>query len=170
MLSFEDCRPLHNSGKQQTACGKLVAIESSAVNEIMAIRCVMSRHNKWSGIMFAIRILPKSERGPEGERLGEITIGDFTERFVCYVPESAELEWKVQLQSLLDGEEVVALVHDLHFAWVVYREGMRCFVQQRLSLDSQFKNLLPRVTVTEDGRRVSEWSTTIEAIRRFVHA
>jgi hypothetical protein len=52
----------------------------------------------------------------------------------------------------------------------VYREGNLCFVQQRLSLDGRFDDLLPRQTKTEDGERVSEWSTTLEAIRQFVHA
>ncbi len=118
--------------------------------------------------MFSIRRI--AERGPEGEQLGEITIGDFTEKFACAPPPSEELGWKMQLQALLRGEPAVALVHDPRFAWVVYREGNRCFIQQRFFADSDFHNLLPRRTETEDGHKISEWSTTIEDIRSYVQA
>ena len=120
--------------------------------------------------MFAIRLLPASEHGPEGEALGEIAVGTFTERFACYVPGSPEPEWRSKLQALLDGEPVAALVHDPRFAWVIYREGDCCFVQQRFSVDGRFDDLLPRQTKTEEGERISEWSTTLDAIRRFVQA
>lgn len=118
--------------------------------------------------MFSIHKLPSTVRGPGGEEQGEITVGDFVERF-AYVASTAS-EWKAELQRLIDGALVVALVHDPRFAWVVYREGDRCFVQQRFSLDGQFLDLLPRETVTEDGDPISEWVTTLEEIRHFVHA
>ena len=120
--------------------------------------------------MFAIRVLSPSERGPEGEVLGEITVGDFVERFACYVSGPVEFGWRSQLQGLLDGAPVVALVHDPRFAWVVYRESDLCFVQQRFSLDGHFDGLLPRQTKTEEGERISEWSTTLEAVRQFIQA
>ena len=120
--------------------------------------------------MFSIRLLPESERGLEGETLGEITVGDFTERFAYFGSASPELDWKALLQALLDGQPAVVLVHDPRFAWVVYREGDLCFVQQQLSLDGQFNDLLSRQTTTEDGERISEWRTTLHAIRQFVQA
>ena len=42
------------------------------------------------------------------------------------------------------------------------------FRQQRLSLDGRFDDLLPRKTKTEEGERINEWSTTLEAIRQFL--
>jgi len=76
----------------------------------------------------------------------------------------------MRLQELLNGSSVVALIHDPRFAWLVYREGSHCFIQQRLSLDGRFDDLLPRRTQTKDGERISEWATSIEDIRRFEQA
>ena len=50
----------------------------------------------------------------------------------------------------------------------LYREGDHCFVQQRLALDGQFNNLLPRRTETENGEKISEWATGVDDIRRFL--
>jgi hypothetical protein len=68
----------------------------------------------------------------------------------------------------LTGKPAVALVHDPRSAWVIYRENDLCFVQQKLSLDGRFSDLQPRETTTEDGEEISEWPTTIEAIRQFL--
>ena len=120
--------------------------------------------------MFAIRMLPESQSGPDGEPLGEITIGDFTERFACYPADSREARWREQLQALVDGNPLALLVHDPRFAWVVYREGDICFVQQQFSRDGTFNDLGPRTTVTEDGDPVSEWKTSVADIRRYLQA
>jgi hypothetical protein len=124
--------------------------------------------------MFAIRLLPESERGPSGERLGEITLGTFHERFACSSAKASiiplESQWRDALQALIGGSPVVALQHDSRFAWVVYREGKDCYVQQKLSLHGNFDDLLPRETVSSDGDRISEWRTTLAAIERFVGA
>lgn len=117
--------------------------------------------------MFSIRKLPSTERGSNGEELGEITVGDFVERFAFW-PSKAP-DWTAELQRLIDGAPVIVLVHDTRSAWIIYREGDACFVQQRLSVSGRFGGLLPRRTKTEDGDSISEWSTTIEEIMRFVH-
>lgn len=121
--------------------------------------------------MFAIRILPPSERGPEGERLGEITIGAFTERFACAAIKSVEeleADWRCELHSLLAGEPQIAMVHDPRFAWIVYRVGNDCYVQQHLSIAESFKPIPNRCTVNEDGERISEWNTSIAEIEKFL--
>ena len=118
--------------------------------------------------MFAIRILPTSLPEPDGPPLGEITVGDFTERFVCYPADSREAKWREQLQALVGGKPVALLVHDPRFAWVMFREAEVCFVQQKFSRDGTFTDLGARTTVTEDGHPVSEWKTTIAEIRRFL--
>ena len=118
--------------------------------------------------MFSIRILPPEASEPDGPPLGEITIGDFTESFACYPADSREAKWREQLQALVDGKAVALLVHDPRFAWVLFREGDVCFVQQKLSLDGTFTDIGGRTLVTEDGDPVSEWSTSVSDIRAFL--
>lgn len=124
--------------------------------------------------MFDIRVLPVTQLGPDGERLGEITVGEFTERFACHghakpVDEFENL-WRHELLGLIDGESAVALVHDPRFAWIVYRVGLRCYVQQKLSPTGAFADLEPRRTHTEDGERISEWATSLVEIQRYLAA
>jgi hypothetical protein len=122
--------------------------------------------------MFSIRVLPPSESDVDGQRLGEIIIGEFSERFICCPIERTvdEMEgfWRTQLEQLLLGEPAVALVHDPRFAWVIYREGERCYVRQRLAVGGNFQTIGPRHTTTKDGYPISEWATDISAIREFM--
>jgi hypothetical protein len=124
--------------------------------------------------MFDIRVLPASQLGPDGQRLGEITIGDFIEQFVCHrhsIPvDEFEVLWRHELRRLISGERAVALIYDPRFAWIVYRIGMRCFVQEKLSLSGEFTDLEPRQTHSEVGEPISEWDTTLAEIRRYVGA
>jgi len=122
--------------------------------------------------MFEIRVLPPSQLGPDGQRLGTITIGDFTEMFACHWGESIdemESRWRDELRKLLVGKSAVGLIHDPRFAWIIYREGDSCFVQQRLAINGQFFPVAPRRTCNEDGHRISEWTTNVEEIERFLN-
>jgi hypothetical protein len=122
--------------------------------------------------MFAIRLLPPTQVGLDGQRIGEIVVGDLHETFACHSDDFAGLEdgWRERLQALIEGEPAVVLRHDPWFAWIVYRQGADCYVQQRLSVDGSFADLLPRVATTQDGDTVSEWATSLAAIRQFVNA
>jgi hypothetical protein len=122
--------------------------------------------------MFAIRLLPPTQVGLDGQRRGEIVVGDFRETFACHSDDFAGLEdgWRERLRALVEGESAVTLRHDPRFAWIVYREGAACYVQQRLSVDGSFANVLPRVTMTEDGDAVSEWATSLAAVEQFLNA
>ena len=122
--------------------------------------------------MFAIRLLPATQVGLDGERLGEIVVGDFRETFACRSDDFAGLEdhWRERLRAFVEGEQAVILRHDPRLAWVAYSEGVNCYVQQRLLIDGGFADLLPRVATTEDGDRVSEWTTSFAAIRQFLDA
>jgi hypothetical protein len=115
--------------------------------------------------MFEIAVLPSSERGEDGQRLGRITIGDFSERFGCYGSAAQigrmDSTWRARLQAIVDGALVVALIHDPRFAWVVFRDGESCFVQQVGSPNGKFG--APR-----RHRGASEWETTVAAIRGFL--
>ena len=136
------------------------------------------------GMTFSIQLVPL-ELGPDYERLGVITIGDFTERFACrpvFVRSSlaqVERQWRTELKSLLAGEPAVVLAHDPRFAWVFYRDGQVCHIQQRFFLDgvpvgsnlhTDRDRVPPRCVVTDDGERVSEWSTSMEAIEQFLNS
>ncbi len=123
--------------------------------------------------MFSIRVLPPEESDIDGVRLGEIIIGDFTEQFACYTilepVDRLDNLWRMELHKLIDGAASVALVHDPRFAWIIYREGGHCFIQQALSLNGDFgKRLATRVTLTEEGYTVSEWQTNISTIAQFI--
>jgi hypothetical protein len=124
--------------------------------------------------MFSIHLLPLTRRGSDGQRLGEIVVGDFREVFSCY-PAGAPVDdlpslWRAELAALVSGQRVALLRHDPRFAWVVYREREECFVQQRLSMDGEFHGLLPRVVTTEEGEPVSEWRTSLAAVRKYLGA
>jgi hypothetical protein len=122
--------------------------------------------------MFSIRLLPPSQCGLNGERLGEISINGFTERFACHQAEvtldEMEISWRRQIRQVIESTSAVALVHDPRFAWIIYREGDKCFIQQKLSLDGNFRHLASRRTETEDGQAVSEWSTSVAELKQFV--
>lgn len=124
--------------------------------------------------MFAIRLLPPDCQGTDGERLGEIVVGDFQERFSCYPVGGAfgnfEANWRAELVALAHGGPVALLRHDPRLAWLVYREGDECLVQQRLSTNGEFTGLLPRTVTTDDGDELSTWATTVAAIRQFLDA
>jgi hypothetical protein len=122
--------------------------------------------------MFAIRLLPPSRVGVDGQRLGEIVVGDFRETFSCHSDDFAGLEagWRERLRALVEGEPVVVLRHDSRFAWIVYREGTDCYVQQRLSFDGSFADALSRAATTEDVDVLSEWATSLVAIGQFLNA
>jgi hypothetical protein len=116
--------------------------------------------------MFAIQLLPASQLGPDGQRLGKIVVGDFQERFACHSEDITGLErhWRKQLVALVNHAPVVALRHDPRFAWIIYGEGDTCFVRQRFSLDGDFTTLPLRA----DDEAVSEWTTTIASVVEFL--
>jgi hypothetical protein len=123
--------------------------------------------------MFSIRLLPPSERSPDGACMGEVVIGEFIERFtVCPLDgnfEALEASWRSELRKLLNGATSVSLVFDPRFAWVVYREGSTCFVQEALALGGDFsEHLSARHTVTEEGERIGEWVTDVSSVARFI--
>ncbi|NQV28161.1 MAG: hypothetical protein HQ518_27735 [Rhodopirellula sp.] len=122
--------------------------------------------------MFAITLLPPTELGPDGQRLGSITIGNFRERFVCS-PVDGPVDkfperWRSALCELVGGKSCITLVYDPRFAWLVYRDDAVCFVQQKLSLDGSFDLNSPREVVSVDGDRISEWSVSVESISQFL--
>ena len=132
---------------------------------------------------FSIRLFPPDVRTSDGQRLGEIRVGLFTERFAVYpfsgTAGAVAAAWPDDLRRLLAGDVAVGLPTAIHMTWVLYRVGADVRVQQMLTMPGVGPTLteLGRVTnipayrsVNEDGERLSEWSTTVHAIREFLVA
>lgn len=120
---------------------------------------------------FSIHVLPPTQLSPDGQRLGQITVGEFTEQFACHSTTSTvdqmETTWQSQLRALVAGKPAV-LMHAPRFAWVIYRDGDDCFIQQIFSLDGTFRNIFPRRVLNDDGHEISEWPTTVADISDFL--
>lgn len=132
---------------------------------------------------FSIRLLPADQRGPDGQRVGEICVGTFAERFAVYpfdgTAEAVAARWSGELRRLLEGAVAVGLPTAPNMAWVLYRSDREVIVQQMLMLPAvgpklaqggRVVDIPERTTVNEDGDRISEWMTTIEAVAAFVAA
>jgi hypothetical protein len=52
-------------------------------------------------------------------------------------------------------------------AWIVYRAGKRCYIQHRYFITPASGEIGRRETHSDDGRRVSEWSTTVAGVAQF---
>jgi hypothetical protein len=124
--------------------------------------------------VFSIRVVPSSEPPAFSRHLGQIVIGDFSETFAIGFPSSVvcqlEARWKAELRRLVEGAPAVMLIHDPRLAWVIWREGDHCYVQQVLSADGTFSDTEKRETLSEDGHRISEWTIAISEMSRFVEA
>ena len=131
---------------------------------------------------FSIELIPETERTADGERLGRIRVGEFTERFVVaalpgMIVEALPNEWGRRLRHFLAGAEAVALMTQPHEMWVLYRCDEIVFVQNQLltpewpgsiSDDGRVCRVPARRTRTEDGDPISEWETSTEAVRSFL--
>lgn len=142
---------------------------------------------------FAIRLLPETMLDLDGKRMGEIRIGGFVERFTVHPflgsVEAVAALWLQELKELAAGAPAVGLPTASNMTWILYRRGARVKVHEMLMLHG-FKGvprknrpkgpkLLKSGRVTDipayralsnDGERISEWSTTVAAVRAFVAA
>jgi hypothetical protein len=112
------------------------------------------------------------KRGGDGERLGQITIGRFTEIFGCYPARGQSVRsmasrWRTQLRRLVGGDEPAVALDTGGAAWILYRVGKRCYIQQRYFLPGVSREIGPRRTHTDEEQRISEWSTTVAEVAQF---
>jgi hypothetical protein len=77
-------------------------------------------------------------------------------------------QWRAQLRHLVAGEQPAVALVTGGAAWIVYRAGKRCYIQQRYFIMRASREIGRRKTHSEDGQRISEWSTTVEEIARFL--
>ena len=130
---------------------------------------------------FSIRVLADPPTGPHGNRLGEIRIGDFVERFAVRPLQGSHDDmaaaWLVELRRLAAGAAAVGLATSPGWLWVLYRFGDVVVVQQhltvrdwegKLSASGVLTRAPPYRSTSEDGERISEWQTTVAAVRAFL--
>lgn len=144
----------------------------------------------------AFSIEVESDRPPaallqESGATGRITVGDFAESFYMDLSywniEEYERSWRDSLQVIFDGEErdsclVVSITNpessNFIFCWPLYRRGDDVIVQNSIillnELERDFSALEPwasvrsRLTVDEDGNSISEWRTSVSAVRKYL--
>jgi hypothetical protein len=119
---------------------------------------------------------------------GQIRIGDFSERFevdLSYWTMKRYVESWARAIDVLEMQEVSCLVASITdpsssnfcFCWSLYRSCNDVFVQQIVIFfdmltrpfdpDAPWESIPPRVTVNEEGDRISEWKVTTAAISDF---
>ncbi len=141
--------------------------------------------------MFSIEVV---ERDPSpvrnGDYLGRIRFGDFTERFAVaagyWSPGDYERSWHRSLHKLVCGADAVALMSSMHKpgtdrpfrAWIGFRDGSVVRFQDvlllpgttdlRFSDDDSLLKLPERRTIAEGGDAVSEWSVALGDVEIYL--
>ncbi|MFC0623765.1 hypothetical protein [Kribbella deserti] len=131
--------------------------------------------------------LPHHETGATGR----IVVGDFSESFYMdlsyWRTEEYEHSWRNSIQVIFEAEErdscLIASItnpeaSNFIFCWPLYRRGEDVIVQNSIifldELKTDFNPLEPwssvrsRLTVDEDGNSISEWRTSVSAVRDFL--
>lgn len=125
---------------------------------------------------------------------GKIIVGDFQERFATSLAtwsrDEYHLHWRKALERLVTGGDRTALItdytgHTEHptpesylIWWPLYRDGVAVYVQNHIlflgqlnrpfSAERPWDSVRDRQVVNEDGRSISEWTTTVEEIEHFL--
>lgn len=131
--------------------------------------------------------LLRDERTEDGDRVGEIQIGDFSEKFhVCVDHWTAAMyleHWRRSLRSLVRSKRDTPIVASMDhpgpgrgraFLWLLYHCGESLKVQNKLHFftgPTVDPGCVPsdwtpaRATVTTEGDPISEWSVpTLELV------
>lgn len=142
---------------------------------------------------FAIHLLPETMLDLEGRRMGEIRVGSFVERFTVFPflgsVEAVAALWTQELNELAAGASAVGLPTASNMTWILYRRGASIKVHQMLLLrgckglprktrpsgpkllkSGRVTSIPPYRAIDDEGHRISEWSTTLAAIRAFLAA
>lgn len=132
----------------------------------------------------------QGKSGFEDILVGHIKIGEFCETFEASLSfwnqEDYWTQWQDALRRLIGGEETSCLITSMYnpkianfiMLWPLYRKDAKIFVQNKLLFlndiheEFDFKNLytyIPQhMTVNEDGHKISEWYTNLDAINIFL--
>lgn len=126
----------------------------------------------------------------EQTAIGYIQIGQFTERFQITLnywdKATFQRKWREAVKRLVLGANTVGLmtwmtapiVKDNRRAWILYREGHRVFIQDKVLIvssqspkfdeEEHLVEIPPRNTVNEDGLKISEWETSIQSLANYL--
>jgi len=120
---------------------------------------------------------------------GELTLGGASARFQSdlgsWSMRDYEAQWREAIARLLAGQPTSALVTSYrgpetghHLIWPMWREGTTVHLQERLVLTEQLPEPFDpasvyalvgeRVTVSEGGLPISEWSIPIRQLATFL--
>ncbi|MDB5174301.1 MAG: CdiI N-terminal domain [Phycisphaerales bacterium] len=84
-----------------------------------------------------------------------------------------------ELQMLVSGAAAVGLLTAPNMAWLLYRFGDDVLIHQNLIVPGWDGELSPNGFITrvphycsedDEGRQISEWATTVDAVRAFLDA
>ena len=134
----------------------------------------------------------QAEAAVGGCAVGHITVRDFEERFpmdlTYWGVEQYQASWIRSLEVLERSDDATScLVSSITnpatgnfvFCWPLYRSGDIVYVQNLIIFleeleenfvpDKPWRFVEPRSTVDEDGNAISEWQTTVDEVRKFLH-
>lgn len=136
--------------------------------------------------MFEIRILSSLNQSKDLAR-GEICLGEFRETFEVslghWTPSRYEQQWMQGVSRILKGNDRSCLITSITdprtanfiFWWPVYCVGTDCLFQNQVlfldALSSRFDDSEPyshiseRISTTEEGVRISEWTVPMRDLR-----
>lgn len=119
---------------------------------------------------------------------GELVLGEFKENFIANLYQwnktDYEAQWRSAIKALLEGSKSALIVYYVspEFAdnfewWRMYKAENVVYFQNQLPSYDQFLQPFSlekitsfvgdRVTVNEDGNRISEWSVPLREVEDF---
>ena len=122
-------------------------------------------------------------------RLGAITIGSYVERFVAATEywdiTRYRYHWHEAITRILQGSVKSALITSMYdpavanfiYWWPMYRLGQIVQFQNHILFLNELEQFDPndpfhfvpeRITINDDGEKISEWSASIEDLERFL--
>lgn len=137
---------------------------------------------------FNISFTNETER--DGNRVGAITLGEFSERLIIplsrWQEHQYETQWVQALRKIIEQDDTTTvLITEIYpdnsaeyvNLWPVYRQGTDVYIQNRLLFldvlphfdeDSVNEYIGKRETVDSEGNEISEWKVDIDSIRLWL--
>lgn len=120
---------------------------------------------------------------------GELVLGAFKENFVANLyqlsKQEYEAQWRHAIKTILVGRSRSALIvyytspdlSDNFEWWMMFREGDIVYFQNQLpwydqlirpfSIENLLSQIQDRMTICEDGERISEWTVRLTELEEF---
>ena len=143
--------------------------------------------------MFAIAFLSREpEIQEEGwpALWGQITLGEYVERFLApvdeWTPEQYQRQWWKAAERLLGGESAAFVTAPWQSWWAMWPEGENAIVQEHLLTPGRVAQLAlgpallaggahhqlvaTRETCSDEGDRISEWQVRIDDVQQWLRS